>query len=154
MEITQRNASLNDANILLVWRNHPDIRRFSKQSEIITADEHIAWIEDRIKKIPDEPFYLFESKHEAIGMCRIDRVLGPPNQFELSILVDPDQHSKGVGTRILEMSCKSFFSLHPHESIVAKVKSENLLSKKLFLHAGFSLRTNSGDFLYLEKELN
>ena len=154
MEITQRNANLSDAQTLLDWRNHPDIRKFSKQPEIIPVHEHLKWFGERLKKVQHEPFYLFESHHKVIGICRLDRVLGPPGKFELSILVDPDQHSNGIGTKILDMSCKSFFSAHPHESIIAIVKKENLLSKKLFLKAGFSLRNNIGDFLYFEKELN
>jgi hypothetical protein len=44
MEITQRNATLADADVLLNWRNNPSVREFSLQSEQLRVF-HIASIE-------------------------------------------------------------------------------------------------------------
>jgi RimJ/RimL family protein N-acetyltransferase len=154
MEITQRNATLHDAQVLLAWRNHPKVRRFSVQSELIPINEHMRWLEARLGRSQSEPFYLFELNNAVIGMCRLDLMVGAPDKYEISILVDPNQHAKGVGTRILDMSCDSFFNLYPNKSIVANVGIDNLVSKKMFTNAGFSLRMKVGGFLYLEKYLD
>jgi L-amino acid N-acyltransferase YncA len=69
-------------------------------------------------------------------------------------LIDPNQHAKGLGTKVLAMSCESFFIIHPNDSIVAKINKDNIVSKKLFQNAGFVLKNNVGDFLYLEKHSN
>jgi RimJ/RimL family protein N-acetyltransferase len=153
MEITQRTATLSDAAILLTWRNNPSTREFSLHSEIILGDEHLEWITARLARVPFEPFFLFAADNKAIGMSRLDAVSGSVNKFEISILVDPNQHGKGIGTRILNMTCDDFFSLYPDYTIVARVHQYNYISQKLFTSAGFELLPSMGDFLYFEKNL-
>jgi RimJ/RimL family protein N-acetyltransferase len=150
MEMIQRNATLGDAEVLLLWRNHPIVRRFSLQSELIPINEHMGWLADRLLRVNCEPFYIFESKFEVVGMCRFDLVPEVLDEFEISILVNPNRHAKGIGTKILRMSCASFLSSHPNKSIVAKVKKDNLASKKLFENARFCLEVTSGDLLYFK----
>ena len=153
MEITQQTATLRDAAILLTWRNNPSTREVSLNSEIILDKEHMGWLTARLARIPFEPFFLFTAANKAIGMSRLDAVSGSVNKFEISILVDPDQHGKGIGTRILNMTCDHFFSLHPDYSIVATVHRHNYVSQKLFTRAGFELMSSMGDFLNFEKNL-
>lgn len=109
MELTQRTATLEDADVLLTWRNNPSAREFSLHSELIPIDEHLKWLSDRLERVQIEPFFLFVADHKMIGMSRLDVVSEPTNKYEISILVDPDQHGKGVGARILNMTCESFF---------------------------------------------
>lgn len=154
MKITQRNATFGDAHLLLSWRNHQSVRGFSLQSELIPIDEHLKWLEGRLKRVEKEPFYVFEYENEVIGMCRLDLAFKTEEKYELSILVNPNQHSKGLGTKILEMSCTSFFTLLPIDSIVARVKKDNFVSIKLFENAGFSLQGVVDEVLHFEKHSN
>ena len=151
MEITQRPATFGDADTLLTWRNNPDVRKFSLHTGLISIDEHLKWLSGRLERVDLEPFFLFEEDHKTIGMSRLDVVSGQTNKCEISILVDPDQHRKGIGTRILNMTCDSFFSLHPNKTIVAKVQVHNFVSQKLFTNAGFELQNSVGNFLHFEK---
>jgi GNAT superfamily N-acetyltransferase len=154
MKITQRTATLNDAAILLNWRNDKSTRKFSRQSEKINPDEHIEWLIARLKRVRAEPFYLFDSEFGAIGMCRLDAISGSASKYEISILVEPSQHGKGIGTRILSLTCESFFELYPNYAIVAYIDGENYVSQKLFLSAGFKLMPSLGKLLHFEKTLN
>lgn len=151
MKIAQRTATLNDAEILLTWRNHPSTRRFSRQPEKIRSEEHIVWLKTRLEKSELEPFYLFTEDSRAIGMSRLDALSNSLQRFEISILVDPDQHGKGIGTRILNLTCESFFLLHPESLIVAHISRHNMISQKLFFSAGFRKQTSIGDFIQFEK---
>ena len=153
MEITQRTATLSDAAILLAWRNNPSTREFSHHSELILSDEHLEWLTARLERIQFEPFFLFAADDKPIGMSRLDILSGSVNKYEISILVDPNQHSKGIGTRILHMTCEAFFSLHHNYSIVASVHQNNFVSQKLFTGASFELLPSVGDFLHFEKNL-
>jgi RimJ/RimL family protein N-acetyltransferase len=154
MKITQRTATLNDAEILLNWRNDPNIRKFSRQPEQISGEEHLDWLRARLEKVQLEPYYLFVQGSRAIGMSRLDAVSDSLQRFEISIMVDPNQHGKGIGTSILNVTCKSFFLLHPEKSIVAHISRHNFISQKLFISAGFKLQTSFGDFLRFEKSLD
>jgi RimJ/RimL family protein N-acetyltransferase len=60
-------------------------------------------------------------------------------------------HGKGIGTRILNMTCNRFFDLHPRYTITAKVHPNNLVSQKLFASTGFELQNPVGDFLSFKK---
>ena len=153
MEITQRTATLDDAAVLLTWRNNPSAREFSVHSELIPSDEHLDWLTARLERVQLEPFFLFAVDHEVIGMSRLDAVSESTEKYEISILVDPNQHGKGVGTNILNMTCKTFFSLHPNNTIIAKVHQHNFVSQKLFTNAGFQLLPSAGTFLHFEKTL-
>lgn len=153
MEITQRMATLSDADLLLTWRNNLRVREFSTRLDLIPIEEHLKWLTNRLQRVPLEPFLLFEASNKEIGMSRLDRILESTERYEISILVDPLQHSKGLGTRILKMTCEYFFSLYPDSTIIAKVHNRNIASLKLFSNAGFQLRTRNGDFHHLEKTL-
>jgi L-amino acid N-acyltransferase YncA len=65
--------------------------------------------------------------------------------------VDPGHHGRGIGSRILHMTCVSFFNLHPDKSLVARVNKNNYISQKLFSSAGFKLLSTSDDYLSFEK---
>ena len=153
MEITHRIATLADAAVLLAWRNHSSAREFSLQTELIPSDEHLEWLTARLKRVQLEPFFLFATDHELIGMSRLDVVPQSIGRFEISILVDPNKHRKGVGTKILYMTCETFFSLNPNDTLVAKVHQYNFVSQKLFTNAGFHIIHSVGDFLLFEKTL-
>ena len=87
-------------------------------------------------------------------MSRLDAIPESPGKYEISISVEPNQHGKGVGTTILNLTCESFFSLYPYYAIVAYINPDNYISQKLFLSAGFKLIPSLEKFLHFEKTLN
>ena len=151
MGISKRNARSSVAALLLKWRNSPSVREFSQNSEAIGIEDHLAWLLERLAKIRFEPFFIFELGHESVGMSRLDFEVESADKFAISILVDPEQRSKGTGTAILNMTCEIFFNLHPSYTLVATVHTSNHISQKLFLRAGFQLQNTLGEFLYFEK---
>ena len=153
MKITQRTANLDDAAVLLAWHNNPSVREFSRHPGPVQNDEHLDWLTARLERVQFEPFFLFSVDSKAIGMSRLDVLSRSVSKFEISILVDPNQTGNGVGMKILNMTCETFFSLHPDYSIVANVHHYNIVSQKLFSRAGFELLSSEGNFLHFEKNL-
>ena len=153
MDITMRNACLSDAAVLLEWRNSPSARKFSQNSELIRIEDHLVWLSERLERITFEPFYIFELRHQVVGMSRLDFEFQSSNEFLISILVDPIQHGKGIGTKILSMTCAFIFDLHPNSRIIAKVHQDNSVSQKLFVNCGFELQKLVGDFFRFERTL-
>jgi RimJ/RimL family protein N-acetyltransferase len=152
MIITQRTATLGDAAMLLTWRNNPITRKFSINSEPIPDNQHLEWFKARLERTQFEPFFLYEVEFKAIGMIRFDFASGTANKFEISILVDPNQHGNGLGRRILNLACATLFGLHPNHTILASVHKQNFVSQKLFASAGFALLPSVGNFLKYEKK--
>ena len=151
MSMTKRNASLGDAALLLEWRNSPSARKFSQKSELIQVKDHLVWLTGRLERVIIEPFFVFELEHRLVGMSRLDFELHSAKQYAISLMVDPNEHGKGIGTTILNLTCENFFDLHPESTIVARVHRNNSVSQKLFTKAGFELQKSVSDFLYLEK---
>jgi RimJ/RimL family protein N-acetyltransferase len=151
MDIIMRNASLGDATILLDWRNSLSTRRFSRNSELIQIEDHLVWLVERLERIALEPFYIFEQKHKLIGMSRLDFEFQTSDEFVISILVDPNQHGKGIGTKILDMTCAAIFDLYPSSTIIAHVHQNNSVSQKLFANGGFKLHKLVDGFFRFEK---
>jgi len=153
MSLTKRNASLSDAKVLLEWRNSPSARKFSQKPEPIQFEDHLKWLSKRLERITFEPFCMFELGNQSVGMCRLDFEFQSPCKFIISILVDPAQHGKGIGTKILNMSCADIFNLYPSSTVIANVHQDNSVSRKLFENNGFRLEKQFGDFLRFEKTL-
>jgi UDP-2,4-diacetamido-2,4,6-trideoxy-beta-L-altropyranose hydrolase len=153
MYITKRNANLSDAAVLLKWRNSPSARKFSQNSELIQIEDHLVWLSERLERITFEPFYMFELGDQLVGMSRLDFESQSTNEFVISILVDPVQHGKGFGKKILNMTCANIFDSYPSSTIVAKVHQDNSISQKLFVNCGFKLQIRIGEFLRFERTL-
>ena len=154
MKITQRTATLEDASLILAWRNDLSAREFSLHSELILNDEHLRWFSARLARVKLEPFWLFAVENDFVGLSRLDIATEFTDKYEISILVDSKQQGKGIGTKILDMTCESFFGLHPNKSVIAKIHSQNTVSQKLFMRAGFRKLTSSGNFLIFDKNLD
>jgi RimJ/RimL family protein N-acetyltransferase len=154
MDIIKRNASLDDAAILLQWRNNPSARMFASNSELIQIEDHLVWLSERLQRITFEPFYLFEQEQKLVGMSRLDFEFQAPSKFVISVLVDPDQRGKGIGTKILDMTCAAVFDVHSDSTIIANVHKNNSVSQKLFASCGFKLTKLIDDFFCFEKKLN
>ena len=151
MKITQRTATMDDAPRILTWRNHPGVRKFSLDPEVIRNDEHSRWFAARLARLQLEPLFLFSVERELVGMSRLDVVIELTDKYEISILVDPEQHGKGIGTKILDMTCENFFRLHPGKTMIARVHRENIVSQRLFTKAGFLMQLSEGNFLKFER---
>ena len=56
----------------------------------------------------------------------------------------------GIGKKILDITCKKYLSVG-ETTIIAKVQKSNLVSKKLFIKAGFEFVSNSDEYMIFKK---
>ena len=56
----------------------------------------------------------------------------------------------GIGKKILDITCEKYLSFG-ETTLIAKVQKTNLVSKKLFMKAGFELVSNSDEYIVFEK---
>jgi ribosomal protein S18 acetylase RimI-like enzyme len=153
MEYVMRDATFNDADMLLKWRNQSEVRKFSRTQKIIPQDVHNSWLLCRLKSLPSQPFWIFESAIEKLGMARID--LGETTeQFRISIIIDPMHRGAGHGRNLLPMAISEFLLLYPGEDIYAEIHKENTISHKLFISCQFQEVRESNNFLILKRITN
>ena len=150
MKITFRNANFEDASLLYFWRNSPEARNFSQKSEPITLNEHTEWLSSRLLRISEEPFLIFFWDQKPVGSIRLELESDKSEKFFISIFVDPAYQGMGIGEKILEITCEKYLSVD-EATIIAKVKKSNLVSKKLFIKAGFKFVSNFDEYMIFEK---
>lgn len=100
MSLFLREATIDDANIILEWRNDPVTREHSFSKDIIDLETHLKWFE---RKLSDENcfMYILMDGTEKVGQVRIDKV----NDIgEISYMIAPNKRKMGYGKKMLELS--------------------------------------------------
>lgn len=117
-----RAATMDDALVLLAWRNDPLTRSMSKNSDSVGLCDHIAWLEKRLSR--SEPnLYVAERDGVAVGTIRIDG-------DQVSYTTAPEARGRGVATAMLEWAFETFGQL------TAEIKSSNPASIAAATNAG------------------
>ena len=90
-EIVIRKASANDSSDLFEWRNHPSIRAVSRNTELITWEDHQEWF-DSVLCSKDRALLIGYNNEMTVGVVRFDY----QEEFaEVSIYLVPDSDNLG-----------------------------------------------------------
>lgn len=129
--ITLRPASLQDAALLLSWRNDPQTRAASHNTAPVEMSQHLAWLEaalaDRARQL-----FIAEDDGVAVGSLRVDRQADGVS--ELSWTVAPAARGQGVGKRMLAVLLSTL-----EGPVRAEVKCGNTASMRIAESAGLKL---------------
>ena len=131
-EVTLRLVEGTDETWLLDLQRQPATRRFARNPEIPSAEQHAAWFA-RLLGDEDRLLTIIESDGRAVGMIRFDKTSAAPVTFEISIALDQDRHGEGLGAAGLALVRR----LAPGADLTATVLSENKASRALFAAAGY-----------------
>ena len=134
-----RPATSADSLEVLRWRNDPDSRRNSRDSEIIPIEAHLAWF-DEVLSNPMSVLVIGENAHgEPFGQVRFDRMTTGSISFEVSITVSPEARGQGLARRLLTVAEKYFLDTHSSVQLYACVDKDNKVSERLFENAGYTM---------------
>ncbi len=133
-----RNVRAQDADVLLGWRNDPEVRSVCFDGAPIDSAEH----EQRLIKsleTPERILLMAEDRSgNAIGKIQIDFTHDHMNTVKIGIVVGAEHRSRGVGTTLIEKATSAIFSAEKKvQQIVAQVKPGNMASERAFRNAGF-----------------
>jgi len=126
-----RPATMDDAEMLFVWRNDPETRMQSIDGEEVGWEDHLRWLSAKLAD-PDCDL-LIAVRGVPVGTVRIDRRLeGLKIASTLSWTVAPDARGRGYGKAIVR-------GAKPDGLVRAFVKRENLASQAIARAAGLRL---------------
>lgn len=129
-----RKATENDMDLLYEWVNEPGVRKSAFSTKKISYEDHKEWFHNIMrKKNCIQYIYMYEDK--PTGQVRID-ILDDIAEVDYSVCVE--KRGMGHGKRIL-LLLKQQIKKDALEvkHIVARVKPENIASKKAFLNTGY-----------------
>lgn len=133
--LSVREATMDDAELLYEWANDPSVRSQSFNAEPIEWETHLNWLQKRMAS-PDTRFYLLLENGEPIGQIRYDRDKTGASA-EIGFSVAKEHRGKRLGIKILELTREKALQDLNCERITALVIKGNEASNKAFLRAGF-----------------
>lgn len=148
--------------LIFDWQQHPKTRAFARNPNPPTWDEHQHWFANTLASSDNNSeinFYLLMHKGQSAGFVRLNAKTlafehgekGPQTIVgkEVSIALNPDCHSKGLGVTALKLLTE----LHRDSKLLAFIDENNIASVKAFERAGFGLvsQTVEGNWYQYKK---
>ena len=141
--LSLRPASLEDAQMLLKWRNDKVTRMASHTTEEIKLEKHIEWLRAVLKN-KNRYLYIAEENGISVGTVRADY---DNDTYELSWTVSPHARGKGVGKRMVSLLVNRI-----KKPIRAEVKKGNEASSKIAEFSGMKfLKEGSNGVLHYQR---
>ena len=143
-----RPANLWDAWALYSWRNDPSVRQYFENTAKNNFIRHLIWF---VRFLTNNKAIMFFFESEHYGRCGMTRLneSGSFPYYEISILVDPKLHSKGIGKKILAMTMDVAPNFTEKIGVLARVNQSNTSSEKIFLQQGFKQISSDSFYFYL-----
>lgn len=144
--ISIRPVILSDSPLLLSWRNHPEVRRWSRDINEIGVDTHERWFSDWVsEKSKKGFFFVIEFLSAPVGMIRFD--LKNENSLEISVLVESSFQGRGIAKVAISTAISEIKVHFPEFTVLASVHEKNLPSIELFKRLSFTESEKNGYFL-------
>lgn len=129
--LTLRPAGLEDAPILLAWRNDPETRAACRNTGPVEAGEHAAWLAGLLGE-PARRLYIVVAHGQPCGQVRLDPM---GDGLELSWTIAPQHRKKGYARRAVSLVARAF----SERTLTAWIRPENHASIRVAEAAGFRL---------------
>lgn len=132
-----RPATLEDARLLLAWRNDPVTRAVSRTGTEVALEDHLGWLRSTLER-PDRHLLVGLTAGVPVGTVRWDHE--DHDEWEVSITVAPGMRGKGTGQALLAAGEEWLFRHLPETpaGLLAVVREDNPASRRLFLGAGYA----------------
>lgn len=148
MKFYLRKAIINDADLLFEWVNDEAVRKSAFNSNIITYNEHIDWIRQKLYA-SNCIIFIGYIEEKPIGQIRID-IESEIASIDYSI--DRRYRGKGYGIFLLEAVENDIYNSKLQvKEIVGRVKYTNLSSQRTFEKAGYTGKNEDKNICYFKK---
>lgn len=134
-----RTATMDDAEQMYAWRNHPQTRAVSGDSAPLAYTDHVAWL----RRTLSDPRRCLLAGHVGradVGFIRFD--LRDDGFATVSLYLDPMLTGLGLGGPLLQAGESQLHGTHSSAlaGMVATVMTDNVASQRLFQSAGYRFR--------------
>jgi RimJ/RimL family protein N-acetyltransferase len=124
-----RPATIEDAEMLLRWRNDPETRANSFVTAEIDLATHLNWLRQSLGMSGRR---IFIGLHEGVPVGTVRTDFGN-ERIEISWTVAPEVRGQGLGKK---MVCDAVEFLNHPPTLFARIKNGNVASEKIARAAG------------------
>ncbi|MET7997563.1 GNAT family N-acetyltransferase [Amycolatopsis sp. NPDC005232] len=132
--LAAREATEDDAELLLAWRNDPRTREASRSTGVIELADHLRWLRGVLAS-PDRLLLVVSDDDGPVGTVRFDRER--PGEWEVSITLAPASRGRGLSLAVLTLGERLLIERETVSAILAAVHHDNAASTALFERAGY-----------------
>ena len=144
-KLSLRSVTLEDAEILLRWRNNITTRMASHTTNEVQLEKHIEWLKGTLQN-KKRQLYVVDDNGTSVGTVRADLENG---FYELSWTVAPEARGQGIGKRMVALLANKI-----KEPIRAEVKKGNHPSSRIAEYSGMKLiRENGNGVLHYQRNI-
>jgi UDP-4-amino-4,6-dideoxy-N-acetyl-beta-L-altrosamine N-acetyltransferase len=123
-----------DLERVLVWRNHPDVRRYMYKQHEITLAEHQCWFESTLQNLKMH-LLIFEANHQPQGFVSFSKT-GNGGVTDWGFYAAPGA-PKGSGRQLGNAALNHAFTHLKVHKVCGQVLAYNLRSIQLHQFLGF-----------------
>lgn len=134
-----RAATLEDAELLLDWRNDAETRANSRQHDLVPWDSHVIWLAALLAD-PARELLIAERDGRAVGTVRFDR---ERDETALSWTIAPAWRGQGLGRAMVRCAVERT----PTARLRAEIVASNARSIAIAREAGFRPSETIGDIM-------
>ena len=122
-----------EKEMILVWRNHPEIRKWMYNQDEIKLDEHLSFI-DSLKARKDKLYFLVKKKDEFIGVIDFTQLV---EKISVHMGIYSNPNIKGNGKILLNKIIDYSFNNLKVKRIFSEVFAENDKAHNLYKKFNF-----------------
>lgn len=123
--------------LVRVWRNEAEIRRFMINKHIIEKSEHLKWI-DSLREKKNIKYWVVIIDNKPIGVVNLQNIDYSKKQSEWGIYIgESELRGKGIGKKIIYEFLTMFFNEMGFETLITKVLRQNIIAYKTYLKFKF-----------------
>ncbi len=121
-----------ECDLILTWQREPGARRYSRNRQTPTAEEHRRWFETTLAS-EERRLMMIRADDVPVGNLRLDRLAAAPERYEVSIIVSQAARGRGIALAALRLARR----LAPRAILDAVVHPRNTASLTVFRKAGY-----------------
>lgn len=146
-----------DTDKIVKWRSLPSVYKYFKSPHVITEKEHLKWFRTNYQFDHNRFDWMCIEKTTncEIGVFGIKKSLNLDSQIivEVSYLLDAQAQHKGYAQEAIEVLAKYALEELGAQRMVAEIHRDNLSSLRLVKKMGFSLESETDNFLLFGMKL-
>ena len=127
------DLTIEEKEMILEWRNHPDIRKWMYNQDEIKLEEHLTFIES-LKSKKDKSYFLVKKEDKFIGVIDFTQLV-EKTSVHMGIYSNPN--IKGNGKILLNKIIDYSFNNLKVERIFSEVFAENDKAHNLYKKFNF-----------------
>ena len=145
LDIALRAVSIEDAELLLLWRNDETTRLASHQTQLLSLSEHQSWLAKSLSN-PQRKLYIAQYLGQDIGTVRAD-YQDDQNAWLLSWALAPEKRGQGLAKYMV----KTFIDLID-DAVCAEIKDTNQASLSVAKFSGLNMSHSESGIHYFYRQ--